>query len=135
MKYEHTFLYHYHIQAEAAKTLVGHTQCVSSVKWPQPNLIYSASWDHSIRKWDVDASKCELNIVSAKILSFRALAPCSRTLVSPYFLSSDHDILLLHSPAAKPLTVLILVVKVLHLLLLVVLIPFLGYGILVNQVC
>lgn len=45
-------------------TLVGHTQCVSSVVWPQRDTIYSASWDHSVRKWDVEAGKDLLDIVS-----------------------------------------------------------------------
>lgn len=57
------FLTNFGVQEEAVSTLVGHTQCVSSVVWPQHETIYSASWDHSIRRWDVETGKDSLNMV------------------------------------------------------------------------
>ena len=36
------------------RTLLGHTLCVSSVAWPTPYNMYSGSWDHSLRQWDVE---------------------------------------------------------------------------------
>lgn len=51
------------IQGGALSTLVGHTQCVSSVVWPEHETIYSASWDHSIRRWDLETGKDSLNLV------------------------------------------------------------------------
>lgn len=51
------------MQGESVSTLVGHTQCVSSVVWPHDDTIYSASWDHSIRRWDVEMGKDSLNMV------------------------------------------------------------------------
>lgn len=57
----HNFLCH---QGEAVSTIVGHTQCVSSVIWPQHETIYSASWDHSVRRWDVETGKDSWNLVS-----------------------------------------------------------------------
>uniref|UniRef100_A0A0D6R405 Ribosome biogenesis protein WDR12 homolog n=1 Tax=Araucaria cunninghamii TaxID=56994 RepID=A0A0D6R405_ARACU len=41
-------------QAGASRTLEGHTECVSAVVWFEKGTIYSASWDHSVRSWDVE---------------------------------------------------------------------------------
>ncbi|RHN48318.1 putative transcription factor WD40-like family [Medicago truncatula] len=57
------------LEGEAFTTLVGHTQCVSSVIWPQRESIYSASWDHSIRKWDVEKGKNVTDIFCGKALN------------------------------------------------------------------
>ncbi|KAJ6683995.1 hypothetical protein OIU85_007668 [Salix viminalis] len=57
------------LEGEALSTLVGHTQCVSSVCWPEPNTIYSASWDHSVRRWDVETGKDLSNIFCGKPLN------------------------------------------------------------------
>lgn len=56
-------------EGEAVSTLVGHTQCVSSVVWPEYGTIYSASWDHSIRRWDVEAGKDTLNMFCGKVIN------------------------------------------------------------------
>jgi WD40 repeat protein len=48
-------------------TLVGHTQSVSSLAWPEHKTIYSASWDHSVRLWDVETGKDTSDIVSENI--------------------------------------------------------------------
>ncbi|GFP90405.1 ribosome biogenesis protein wdr12 homolog [Phtheirospermum japonicum] len=54
---------------EALTTLVGHTQCVSSVAWPECRTIYSASWDHSIKRWDVETGKDSLSIFCGKAVN------------------------------------------------------------------
>ncbi|KAJ4981075.1 hypothetical protein NE237_031912 [Protea cynaroides] len=56
-------------EGEAISTLVGHTQCVSSVVWPERETIYSVSWDHSVRRWDFETGKDSLNIFSGKALN------------------------------------------------------------------
>ncbi|KAL5728197.1 WD repeat-containing protein 12 [Ranunculus cassubicifolius] len=57
------------LEAETVSTLVGHTQCVSCVVWPEHDTIYSASWDHSIRKWDIETGKSSLNVFTGKALN------------------------------------------------------------------
>ncbi|XP_020577207.1 ribosome biogenesis protein WDR12 homolog [Phalaenopsis equestris] len=57
------------LEAEATADLVGHTQCVSSIVWLEPQTIYSASWDHSIRIWDVPSEKATSNLVCGKALN------------------------------------------------------------------
>lgn len=55
-------------QIEASRTLEGHTECVSSVVWFEKNTIYSASWDHSVRSWDVDTGINSLTVGCGKAL-------------------------------------------------------------------
>ncbi|EPS57478.1 hypothetical protein M569_17339, partial [Genlisea aurea] len=57
------------LQGEALTTLTSHTQCVSAVSWPVKRTIYSGSWDHSIRIWDVDTGKESSCIYSGKALN------------------------------------------------------------------
>ncbi|KAK4804767.1 hypothetical protein SAY86_004584 [Trapa natans] len=56
-------------EEEAMSTLLGHTQSVSSVVWPQYETIYSSSWDQSVRRWDVETGKDSMNIFSGKVLN------------------------------------------------------------------
>ncbi|XVF14389.1 hypothetical protein REPUB_Repub09cG0054500 [Reevesia pubescens] len=56
-------------EGEAVSTLVGHTQCVSCVIWPQNETIYSASWDHSVRRWDIETGKDLSDIFCGKVLN------------------------------------------------------------------
>ncbi|CAN0898642.1 Ribosome biogenesis protein WDR12 homolog, partial [Linum grandiflorum] len=57
------------LEGAAASTLVGHTQRVSAVVWPEADTIYSASWDHSIRRWDTETGKDVLSICCGKALN------------------------------------------------------------------
>ncbi|XP_037493016.1 LOW QUALITY PROTEIN: ribosome biogenesis protein WDR12 homolog [Jatropha curcas] len=64
------------LEGESFSTLVGHTmcicccsQCVSAVVWPERETIYSASWDHSIRRWDVETGKDSSKIFCGKALN------------------------------------------------------------------
>lgn len=61
-------------QGEAVNTLVGHTQCVSSVVWPEHETIYSASWDHSVRRWDAETGKDIMDIVRGNTPSITPVA-------------------------------------------------------------
>ncbi|KAI4346661.1 hypothetical protein L6164_007539 [Bauhinia variegata] len=57
------------LEGGPVSTLVGHTQCVSSVVWPQRESIYSASWDHSVRKWDAETGKDLSDMFCGKVLN------------------------------------------------------------------
>ena len=70
------------LEGEAVTTLVGHTQSVSSVVWPQRESIYSASWDHSIRKWDVETGKNLSDIFCGKVLNCLDIGGEGSTLIS-----------------------------------------------------
>lgn len=57
------------LEGSATSTLLGHTQCVTSVTWPEQQTIYSASWDHSVRQWDVQTVKETWNMFCGKALN------------------------------------------------------------------
>jgi len=42
---------------ESTLVMTGHTDSVSSVVWPSEQVVYSASWDFSIRRWDVETGQ------------------------------------------------------------------------------
>ncbi|KAF3620951.1 putative folate transporter 1, chloroplastic-like [Capsicum annuum] len=70
------------VEEEAKSTLVGHTQCVSSVVWPQDETIYSASWDHSIKRWDVEMGKDSLNLYCGKVINCLDIGGEGSTLIA-----------------------------------------------------
>eukprot|EP00005_Dracoamoeba_jomungandri_P005251 CAMPEP_0174251348 /NCGR_PEP_ID=MMETSP0439-20130205/1198_1 /TAXON_ID=0 /ORGANISM="Stereomyxa ramosa, Strain Chinc5" /LENGTH=430 /DNA_ID=CAMNT_0015331633 /DNA_START=12 /DNA_END=1300 /DNA_ORIENTATION=- len=49
-------------------TLKGHNQCVSCTAWPYEETIYSGSWDHSIRQWDVGSAVNTRTLVGEKVV-------------------------------------------------------------------
>ncbi|MCO5608005.1 hypothetical protein L7F22_062208 [Adiantum nelumboides] len=49
-------------------TLEGHTQCVSAVSWGERDSIVSASWDQSIRSWDVETNINTETLIGPKAL-------------------------------------------------------------------
>ncbi|KAK5819393.1 hypothetical protein PVK06_024391 [Gossypium arboreum] len=56
---------------EAVSTLVGHTQCVSSVVWPQHDTIYSTSTNYSEKPTTLDCgprTTCRRHIMTGSYL-------------------------------------------------------------------
>lgn len=54
------------LEGESVSTLSGHTQSVSGVVWPELQTLYSCSWDHSIRIWDVQTGQDSWSMVSER---------------------------------------------------------------------
>eukprot|EP00898_Chlorokybus_atmophyticus_P008233 jgi/Chlat1/8410/Chrsp80S07911 len=50
------------------RSLAGHTQCVSALSWPSASrdTLYSSSWDHSLRAWDVETGSNTQTLTSSK---------------------------------------------------------------------
>ncbi|KMZ65037.1 Ribosome biogenesis protein Ytm1 [Zostera marina] len=57
-----------HLEGTSISTLKGHTECVSAVVWTERETIYSASFDHSVKRWDVQTGKHTWNLASGKLL-------------------------------------------------------------------
>lgn len=70
------------LEGEAVSTLVGHTNCVSSVRWPLDETIYSASWDHSIRIWDAETGNATWSVFCGKVLNCIDVGGESSALIS-----------------------------------------------------
>jgi len=48
-------------------TLSGHKEGISSAQWVGTNEVYTASWDHTIKMWDIEQATEKSCIVSAHI--------------------------------------------------------------------
>lgn len=43
----------------------GHTQCVSTLCWPSERCLLTGSWDHSVRRWEVEVSEAAASDAAA----------------------------------------------------------------------
>lgn len=71
---------------EARATFQGHTQVVGALDWAERDTIYSASWDHSLRIWDVETAVNTQTLVSLFLGSTGS--PFPRVLSSLIYLKS-----------------------------------------------
>ncbi|CAI0465197.1 unnamed protein product [Linum tenue] len=70
------------LEGAPVSTLVGHTQQVSSLVWPELDTIYSASWDHTIRRWDAETGKDVSSIICGRPFNCLSVGGEGSTLVA-----------------------------------------------------
>ncbi|KNC84511.1 hypothetical protein SARC_03285 [Sphaeroforma arctica JP610] len=67
---------------EASLVLEGHTNGVTSVVYGPQNTVYSASWDHSIRQWDINSGRVVHTLVGGKVIQSIAYSESANLIVS-----------------------------------------------------
>ena len=54
--------------AHPLRVLKGHAQNVAGLAWSDPEVLYSASWDHTVRRWDLETGACVQSLTKSNAL-------------------------------------------------------------------
>lgn len=63
-------------------TLQGHKEAVSSIEWTDMSEICTASWDHTIKLWDIEVGGIKSEVYGHKSFFDASWSPLNRTLIT-----------------------------------------------------
>jgi ribosome biogenesis protein len=70
------------VATECSAVLQGHSNAVSGLAWATGGKLYSSSWDHSLKKWDISRGNHEDTMATGKVLLCVAVVGASGTVVA-----------------------------------------------------
>jgi ribosome biogenesis protein YTM1 len=70
------------VATECSAALQGHSNAVSGLAWAAGGTLYSSSWDHSLKKWDVSQGEQEDTMATGKALLCLAVVGAAGSVVA-----------------------------------------------------